>query len=1176
MGDIEEWMSEKKPKRPALPAKKIVKRRPEPRKSESSKAESSKAKPPKSKRKASIQVRSAPRPAASSSGAKVAPTAVPASAHGDEGSTSAEARFFPVIGIGASAGGLEALEKFLRNVAADSGAAYVVIQHLDPTPSGALPKLLQRDSPIPVLQAHDGLKIAPNHCYVIAPNYDMSLMHGTLYLLPQATPRRLNLPIDFFFRSLAADQHERSIGVILSGMGHDGTLGLHAIKERGGAAFAQSLSSAKFDSMPRSAMETGLVDVIAPAEELPRQIHAYLQHTSYFGRRNAEQKSPSTLEKVFVLLRTHTGNDFFLYKRSTIQRRIERRMGLHQIDGIEQYVKYLRENSREIDLLFKELLIGVTNFFRDPPAWEALQKEVFPRLIAGHSGNGPLRAWVTGCSTGEEAYSLAMCFREAAEPFKAMKSVTLQIFATDLDRDAIEKARHGLYLDAIAADVSPERLRRFFVQEERGFRVSKEIREMVVFAPQNLIMDPPFTKLDILTCRNLLIYLSAELQKKLIPLFHYTLNREGVLFLGSAETVGAFSNLFHPLDTKNRIYRRLEQPALIAPFEFPSSIPAALGNRHEGSESDHVPFPPPSLNLERLADRVLVQRFAPLGVLCNDKGDILYLSGRAGKYLEPAVGKANLNIFAMARDGLRYELSSAFATASRENRLVAARGVSVGTNGGRQTVDVTVQRLTEPKELRGTLMVVITDVTAPKDKGKPGSAVRKLSEPIRVAELEQDLQRAREEVQTTREEMQTSQEELKSTNEELQSANEELQSTNEELTTSKEEMQSLNEELQTVNHELQSKVDELSRSNNDMKNLLNSTDIATLFLDGNLHVRRFTTPTAKIIKLIPGDAGRPITDIASDLNYPDLSDDAREVLRTLVFKEQQCSTRDGRWFFVRILPYRTLENVIDGVVITFTDASAARALETSLREQASELRQMAESLPVMVWGSRVDGTCDYVNTRWLEYTGATESELTGYGWLSQVHPEDRESVREAWRASVRTGTEFNSDFRIRSVSGVYRMFRTRAVALRDSQRHIIFKWYGTNTDLDDTRSAKPRQVDQSLTRLLEDLAYGLIVLDGELTVTTFNGTAAHLCQRDASTIVGKQFLEVFPEARDSALAKTLTDSSRQSVAATLDAELAATKHTFRIYPNTPQGCISILFAPQEISPSPFNTMQEGS
>ncbi|MEY4545624.1 MAG: hypothetical protein RL685_1819 [Pseudomonadota bacterium] len=958
---------------------------------------------------------------------------------------------FPIVGIGTSAGGLEALEQFLHHVPEQSGMAFVVVQHLDSAHKGMLVELLQRSSSVPVEQAQDGVLVRTDHVYVIPPGKDMSLLRGKLHLFPRTTTPGAH-SIDFFFRSLADDQRERSIGVILSGMGSDGTLGLRAIKEKAGAAFVQALSSAKFDGMPRSAIESGLADVVAPAEELPERIRTYLQFTPPRHRSTLElhDKTLSALDKVYVLLRSHTGNDFSLYKKSTLHRRIERRMGLHQIDNIAHYLRYLRENSREIDLLFKELLIGVTSFFRDPETWSELIQVALPALLRASSVTGVFRAWVPGCSTGEEAYSLAMAFKEAAEPFRSVRNITLQIFATDLDRDAIDRARQGLYPDDIAADVSPERLRRFFVHEEQGYRIGKEIREMVVFAPQNIIMEPPFTKLDIISCRNLLIYLSAELQKKLIPLFHYSLNQNGLLFLGSAETIGSFSGLFSPLDTKTRLYSRLDQP-VAGPVEFPSAVIPELQSSAGGTEVE--PLPQPKLgvpNVQLLADRVIVQRFAPVGVLCNDKGDILYISGRAGKYLEPAVGKANLNVFSMARDELRYELSRVFANASRQEGAVTVSGIKVGSNGAAHYVNLTVQKLTEPKELRGTVMVLLSDVPAGRKEPRRASARR---EPPRVAELVQELQRARDEAQTTREEMQTSQEELKSTNEELQSTNEELQSTNEELTTSKEEMQSLNEELQTVNHELQSKVDELSRSNNDMKNLLNSTDIATLFLDGELRVRRFTTPTARIIKLIPGDAGRAITDIASDLESCNLADDAREVLRTLVFKEQQVATRDGRWFSVRIMPYRTLENVIDGVVITFTDASAAKALELALREQASELQQMAEALPDLVWTCRADGTCEYLSPQWQEHTGVPLSAQLGYGWLEQVHAADRERVRGGWRAAVRGGQRFDSDLRIRRADGGYCWFKARAVPIRDGSG-AIKKWYGANTDVDDLKRAE--------------------------------------------------------------------------------------------------------------------------
>jgi two-component system CheB/CheR fusion protein len=453
-------------------------------------------------------------------------------------------------------------------------------------------------------------------------------------------------------------------------------------------------------------------------------------------------------------------------------------------------------------------------------------------------------------------------------------------------------------------------------------------------------------------------------------------------------------------------------------------------------------------NIQTLAERIIVQRFAPTAVLTNDRGDILYISGRTGKYLEPAAGRASMNVFSMAREGLRYELSAAFSAALKEERPIVVRGVKVGTNGGTAILDMTVQKILSPPGLRGSVMVVLTEVPAPPVTER--SDGRRLHTSVRLEALTTELQRAREELQSTREEMQTSQEELKSMNEELQSTNEELQSTNEELTTSKEEMQSMNEELQTVNHELQSKVDELSRSNNDMKNLLNSTDIATLFLDGELLVRRFTTQTSKLIKLIPGDTGRPITDIASELDYPDLADDAREVLRTLVYKERHVTARDGRWFSIRILPYRTLDNVIDGVVITFSDVTANKSLEERLRVKASELQAMADILPAMVWGCRADGTCDYLSRRWYEYTGTTEADNLGQGWLDQIHPDDRDRVREAWRNAVRTGVPLDAELRLRDRDGAYRWFLTRAIPVRNELGTTV-RWYGTHTDVEDLR-----------------------------------------------------------------------------------------------------------------------------
>ncbi len=836
--------------------------------------------------------------------------------------------WFPIVGIGASAGGLEALEQFLAHVPAGSGMGFVIVQHLDPTHKGIMPELLQRATGMKVIQVRDRMLVRPDCVYVIPPNKDMSILHGVLHLLDPVAARGLRLPIDFFFRSLAQDQQEHSVGVILSGMGSDGTLGLRAIKEAAGVVLVQEPATAKFDSMPRSAVDAGLADIVAPVDELPGKIMSYLQRTPLTARADVvlEDKTQSALEKAVILLRAHTGQDFTLYKRNTLYRRIERRMGIHQITKMSTYVRYLQENSQELDLLFKELLIGVTNFFRDPAAWDELRKDILPAFIARRPDGQALRAWVPGCSTGEEAYSLAMAFKEAMEKLKPRKRISLQVFATDLDKDAIDKARKGFYPENIGADVSPEQLSRFFKKEDHGYRVSNEIREMVIFAPQSLIMDPPFTKLDFLSCRNLLIYLTPDVQKKLIPLFHYSLTPGGILFLGTAETVGTFSDLFLPINNKLRIFRRAESPLRTEPVSFPSSFSTGPSI---GAEVRPVPKAPASL--QSLADQLVLQHYAPPTVLVNDKGDIFYISGHTGKYLEPAAGRANWNLFVMARESLRYELSGAFQKALRQKEKVMLYGLSLAKDGGGQCVDVSLQRLAEPSSLQGLVMIVFTDVPAPSPARSSGQTLKPRVRNARLTELEHELVRVRAEARAVHEEMQTSQEEFRSANEELQSTNEELQSTNEELTTSKEEMQSLNEELQTVNTELQAKVDELSRSSSDMKNLLDSTDIATLFLDRELNVRRFTPQATKIIKLIPADVGRPITDLASDLRYPELAGDARGVLQKLVSVEKPMAARDGRWFTVRIMPYRTLDDRIDGVVITFANITEAKTLETKLR-----------------------------------------------------------------------------------------------------------------------------------------------------------------------------------------------------------------------------------------------------
>lgn len=835
-----------------------------------------------------------------------------------------------IVGIGASAGGLEALEQFFRNVPEACGLAFVVVQHLDPEHISMMPELLQRVTTMKVIQVRDGTPAQSDCVYVIPPNKDLSLLHGVLHLLEPSVPRGLRLPIDFFFHSLAVDQRERSVGIILSGMVSDGTLGLKAIKAEAGMVLVQDPATAKFDGMPTSAIAAGLADIVAPPGALPARLLECLRHTPKIVSADApeEDAAQNQLEKAIILLRGQTGHDFSLYKRSTLYRRIERRMGLHRISKIAYYVRYLRENPQEIELLFKELLIGVTNFFRDPATWDQLRDEVLPSLLASRTAGRTLRAWVPGCSTGEEAYSLAIVFQEALEQLKPRQNFSLQIFATDLDQDAVEQARLGRFRENIAAHMTPERLARFFHREDKGYRVVNEIREMVIFAPQNLVMDPPFTKLDLLTCRNLLIYFEPALQKKLLPLFHYSLNPSGVLLLGSAESGTGFTDLFTPFPGKSRLFLRRESALKHHDLiDFPSRFMATPLDPFK--PTDRQPRST-GTNFQLLAEKLLLGRFAPVAVLVNDSGDILYISGRTGPYLEPAAGKANWNVFVMAREGLSFELTKAFQQARRQSEPVTVRQLSVSTNAGPHRLDLTVEILAEPAELRGLAMIVFTPNAEPIAQGK--SRTKKPGrQNAQVTELEQQLQRAREEVQSIREVMQTSQEEFKSMNEELQSTNEELQSTNEELTTSKEEMQSLNEELQTVNTELQIKVDELNATSDDMKNLLNSTQIATVFLDSTLRVRRFTEQATKLFNFIPSDIGRPVTDLTSDLIYKELVNDAREVVRSLVTVEKNLSTHDGRWVAMRLMPYRTMDDRINGVVITFTDISVAKKLEAELR-----------------------------------------------------------------------------------------------------------------------------------------------------------------------------------------------------------------------------------------------------
>ena len=863
---------------------------------------------------------------------------------------------FPIVGIGASAGGLAAFEAFFSGMPADTdpGMAFVLVQHLAPDHKSILTDLIRRYTRMQVFEVEDGMEVKPNCAYIIPPNRDMAFLNGTLQLLEPSSPRGQRLPIDFFFRSLAQDQHERAICIVLSGTGSDGTLGVRAIKGEGGMVMAQNPESTEYDGMPRSAIATGLVDYELPPAEMPAQIMSYVFHA--FGKppRPATIPPPKTenaLKKIFILLRTQTGHDFSQYKPSTITRRIERRMAVHKIETMDGYVKYLQQTTVEVEALFRDMLIGVTHFFRDPEAFKALEEQVIPKLFAGKSASTVIRVWVSGCSTGEEAYSLAILLAERQAAMK--QSFQVQVFATDIDSQAIATARAGLYPASIAADISPERLSRFFTAEPGGsfYRIHKGIRDMLVFSEHNVIKDPPFSKLDLISCRNLLIYLSGELQKKLMPIFHYALNPGGYLFLGTSETTGEFVDLYNPLNRKEKIYQRKDdmhstQRATLGRFLPPTTAVHATAPRTTGK----TVFPV-KLSLRELAEQALMQQVAPAGALVNEKGDVLYLHGRTGMYLELAPGKADvINILKIAREGLRHELTAALHKAKAIQQVVRHPGLRVKTNGDYTMANLTVRPVVpgHAATSESPLYMVILEEAPPlppeqgqhtPPKGIAGAHGPDGDTNARIEALQNELRAKEEYLQAATEEQETANEELKSSNEEMQSVNEELQSTNEELETSKEELQSVNEELVTVNAELQNKVSDLSRSNNDMNNLLAGTGIATVFVDNKMHILRFTPAATQIINLILSDIGRPVGHIVSNLvNYDRLVADVQSVFTTLIPKEAEVQTKEGNWYKLTIRPYRTLDNVIEGAVVTFMDITEVKRVKDALQKANDMLR----------------------------------------------------------------------------------------------------------------------------------------------------------------------------------------------------------------------------------------------
>ncbi|MBI2859266.1 MAG: PAS domain-containing protein, partial [Chloroflexi bacterium] len=838
---------------------------------------------------------------------------------------------FHIVGIGASAGGLEAIEQFFSHMPPDSGMAFVIVQHLDPARHSSMPEIMSRLTKMPVYMASDGMKVAPDSIYLIPPDRNMGIQDGALYLQEVAQPRGLRLPVDFFLRSLAKERGGDAICIILSGTGTDGTLGLAAVKAELGTVFVQDPQSARYDGMPRSAVNTGLADFVLPPEQMPRHIMQFIKHVVINGNRirAVAGEAAEPLQQVFAILRTRTGHDVSRYKQATVRRRLERRMSVNGTSDIAEYARFLRDNEPEARALLKDMLISVTSFFRDTEAFGVLKEKVM-ELVRDRPAGSDLRAWVAGCATGEEAYSVAMVLLECLDELG--KGLRVQIYATDIDSDALNMARAGIYSANIAADLTPARLKRFFLKQENSYQVKTELREMVVFAPQDLIKDPPFSKMDLICCRNLLIYLESDVQKSVLPLLHYALKPGGILFLGPSETAGEASDLFTTLHRKAKIFQRKETAISPGRLSFPSAFAPLLREPALG------PAASLAAKLPALSEKIFLDNYAPTFAVIDEKYRLVYVRGRTGKYLEIASGQPNLDIVEMAREGLRSELASALYQATREKKAVLREGVRVRFNGGFQVVNITVAPLAAPGMPPGLLMVVFQEVGLATTEGKTKPASGR---PRRLTQMEEELRSTKANLQSTIEDLEAANEELKSANEELQSNNEELQSTNEELDTSREELQSLNEEMVTVNAELSTKNEMLTKANDDLKNYLNRTDIAIVFLDEDLSIRSYTPATADVFHIRDIDIGRPLEEITSRLDYPSLVEDARGVLRTLTPREIEEQRKDGHWYTMRVLPYLTVQNTLGGLVLSFLDINRQKQAVSQL---ASAVRELSDTL----------------------------------------------------------------------------------------------------------------------------------------------------------------------------------------------------------------------------------------
>ncbi|HET7434242.1 MAG TPA: CheR family methyltransferase [Thermoanaerobaculia bacterium] len=955
------------------------------------------------------------------------------------------AKQFLVVGIGGSAGAITSFRDFFRSVAPDSGMAYVVILHLSPDHESRLAEVLQTSSPIPVTQVRDAVHVKPDHVYVIPPNKSLAMNDGTLVLSNITSDEERRAPIDIFFRTLATHHDSRAVCVVMSGSGSDGSMGLRRVKEYHGLVLVQDPSEAAFSEMPRNCIATGLVDFVVPAAEMPRRIAHYREQlrTIEVAEEGAGQSSEEeTLMELFSVLRLRTGHDFVNYKRPTVLRRIERRMAIRDIRTLPEYVAFLRERHDEAHALLNELLISVTNFFRDRDVWDKVERNVIPQLLAPKRNDDHVRVWVPGCATGEEAYTIAMLLAEKAPP-------NVQIFATDLDEHAIVRARDGWYSDTEVADVSPERLRRFFIKDGEGYRIRRELRELVLFARHNLLKDPPFSHLDFISCRNVLIYFNRAAQQRALEVMHFGLNVGGSLLLGTAEAIDGSPTLFSVVDKEAHIYQA--RPATRVPVLPPlprQATPVDARTMIGAAESpaadsrSKTRFAPIDLHHR------LLEQYAPPSLVVDEEYDVVHLSERAGRYLQVPRGESTANVLQLVRPELRIDLRAALLQAAEKRATVAARGLTVQTGELAERIDLVVHPALAEEAARGLFLIVFEEAEE--------RAARSSHNATPVApgalRLEEELMRVRTQMRATIEQYEVQAEEAKAANEELQAMNEELRSTAEELETSQEELQSVNEELQTVNQQLKVKIDEISHASDDLRNLISSTDIGTIFVDRSLCVKLFTPRARQVFNLIPADVGRPLSDITNRLVADGFADDMTRVLERLQTVEREVRTPDGSWYLMRLLPYRTADDRIDGVVLTFVEITERHKTEEALRDSETRFRALTQASADALYGMSPDWT----EMRQLSGGGFLADVVRSANWMQEyIAPQDHERLQAAIAAAIAERKALKVDLRVRRIGGSIGWASWRAVPIVGADGEIA-DWFGAVTDITERREAVER------------------------------------------------------------------------------------------------------------------------